>query len=151
MNRLCIDWSNIEKDCKELAKQINSCDVILSIGRGGLVPGVIISHFLNCGIVNFGLKSYKDKEAGNIEVTQSPGIKFNALFREKKVVVIDDLSDKGSTLQFIKKYLEDNNFNFYRFATLYIKKSTRFVPTYYVKEFDDNIWLDFPWESFKLD
>ena len=54
-------------------------------------------------------------------------------------------------LQFIKKYLEDNNFNFYRFATLYIKKSTRFVPTYYVKEFDDNIWLDFPWESFKLD
>lgn len=151
MDQVKLDWMTIERDCKELAKQINYCDVILALGRGGLVPGVIMSHFLDCKVFNFGLKSYKAKKAGDIVITQPPGINFNRTYREKKVVVVDDLSDKGSTLQYVKEYLDNNDFYFYRTATLYIKKSTKVLPTYFIKEFDDNIWLDFPWESVKLD
>lgn len=151
MNRISLDWKTIESDCRELAQQIEYCDVLLALGRGGLVPGVLLSHLLDCKIINFGLKSYNDKEAGNIIVTQPPGIAFSSKYREKKVVVLDDLSDKGSTLQYVKKFLDDHEFSFYRFATLYIKNSTKFIPTYFVKKFDDQIWLDFPWESCKLD
>lgn len=151
MNRVSLDWKTIEKDCKDLAHQINFCDVILAVGRGGFVPSVLLSHHLDCTVVNFGLKSYKDKQAGDIVVTQPPGLLFNSNYREKKVVVVDDLSDKGQTLQYIKEYLDGHDFHLYRFATLYIKNSTKFVPTYFVKEFDENIWLDFPWETVKLD
>jgi len=146
-----IDWKKILFDCKRLAEYIEYCDVILALGRGGLVPSTIISHHLDCKVFNFGLKSYIDKKSGDIEIIQAPGIKFNSTYREKKVLVVDDLSDKGNTLQFVKDYLDQHDFNFYRFATLYIKKSTKFTPTYYIDEFDDNIWLDFPWETVKLD
>jgi len=151
MNRVSLDWKTIESDCRDLAHQIGYCDVILALGRGGLVPGVLLSHFLDCKVFNFGLKSYKDKKAGDIVVTQPPGINFNSVYREKKVVVVDDLSDKGTTLNYVKEYLDTHDFHFYRFATLYIKSSTRYIPTYFTKEFDDNIWLDFPWESSKLE
>lgn len=151
MKRVSLDWKTIEIDCRDLAHQIEYCDVILALGRGGLVPGVMLSHFLDCKVFNFGLKSYKNNQAGEIIITQPPGILFNKNYREKKVVVVDDLSDKGSTLQYVKEYLNTHEFNLYRFATLYIKNSTKFLPTYFTKEFDDNIWLDFPWESDRLE
>ena len=151
MHRLALGWSEIEQDCAILASEIEYCDAILSLGRGGLVPGVILSNLLDCKVFNFGLKSYKEKLAGDIVVTQPPGIKFNSDYRNKKILVVDDLSDKGSTLLYVKEYLDTHEFKYYRFATLYIKKSTKFTPTYYVREFDDTIWLDFPWEIAKLE
>jgi len=151
MRRVSLSWADIEQDCALLADQIKFCDVILALGRGGLVPSVMLSHFLDCKVVNFGLKSYLNEQAGNIAVTQPPGIHFNSKFRDKKVLVVDDLSDKGTTLAYVREYLVTHEFDFYRFATLYIKSSTKFTPTYYVKEFDDNIWLDFPWEISKIE
>lgn len=151
MRNVALSWAEIEQDCAILASEIKYCDVILSLGRGGLVPGVMLSHLLDCKVFNFGLKSYKDKKSGDVVVTQPPGLKFNADYRSKKVLVVDDLSDKGTTLQYVKDYLDTHEFDLYRFAALYIKKSTKFTPTYFVKEFDDNIWLDFPWEITKLE
>jgi len=46
-----------------------------------------------------------------------------------------------------KEFLKLHNFTNVKFATLYTKKSTKFIPDYYLKEFDDDIWLDFPWEN----
>ena len=151
MKRQSLSWSNVEQDCILLADQIDYCDVILALGRGGLVPSVILSHLLDCKVVNFGLKSYIKNKASEVIVTQPPGLQFNSTYRSKKVVVVDDLSDRGNTLLYVKDYLDTHEFDYYRFATLYIKTSTKFTPTYYVKEFDDNIWLDFPWETTKLD
>jgi len=145
-----LTWEQIELDCKALANRIGPCDVIVAIGRGGLAPGVIISHVLNVPIFNFGIKSYKNKTADTPLVTQIPGLRFNFDYRNKRVIIFDDLSDKGSTLFFVKEYFELNEFINFKFATLYIKTSTKFVPNFYVKEFDDNIWLDFPWEADKL-
>jgi len=147
-----VDWSELINDCKDLAKKIGSCDSIVALGRGGLVPGVILSHMLDTNLVNFGVKSYnKDNTAGEVRAHQTPGLVFNSDYREKRVVIFDDLSDKGKTLEYVKDYFDQCGFTNYKFATLYIKKFTKFTPNYFVKEFDDNIWLDFPWESSKLD
>lgn len=142
-----VSWSMIDRDCKFLADMIQTCDVIIAIGRGGLVPGTITSYHLDCDLYNFCLKSYKDGTAGSIVKKQIPDLIFNENYREKKVVVIDDLSDRGNTLHTVKKHLDMYAFKDYKFATLYTKSSTTFKPDYYIKNFDDNIWLDFPWES----
>lgn len=142
-----VSWSMIDRDCKFLADMIGSCDAIIAIGRGGLVPGTIISYHLDCDLYNFCLQSYKDGTAGSIVKKQVPDLIFNENYREKKVVVIDDLSDRGNTLHTVKKHLDMYAFKGYKFATLYTKSSTTFKPDYYIKNFDDNIWLDFPWES----
>jgi hypoxanthine phosphoribosyltransferase len=147
-----ITWLTLEEHCFELAKIIGPCDVIVAIGRGGLVPGVLLSNHLDCPIYNFGIKSYKkDNTQGDITVTQIPGIRFNSDFRDKRVIIFDDLSDKGETLREAKNYFEDGQFTNFKFATLYIKSSTKFIPNFYVKSFDENLWLDFPWEACKLD
>jgi hypoxanthine phosphoribosyltransferase len=142
-----VGWSMIDRDCKFLADMIGSCDAIIAIGRGGLIPGTIISYYLDCSLYNFCLQSYKDGTAGSIVKKQVPDLIFNETYREKKVVVIDDLSDRGNTLHTVKKHLDMYAFKDYKFATLYTKSSTTFKPDYYIKNFDDNIWLDFPWES----
>jgi hypoxanthine phosphoribosyltransferase len=142
-----VGWSMIDRDCKFLADMIGSCDTIIAIGRGGLIPGTIISYYLDCSLYNFCLQSYKDGTAGSIVKKQVPDLIFNETYREKKVVVIDDLSDRGNTLHTVKKHLDMYAFKDYKFATLYTKSSTTFKPDYYIKNFDDNIWLDFPWES----
>ena len=43
-----ISWNTIEQDCAYLAEMIQACDAIVAIGRGGLIPGTIISYQLNC-------------------------------------------------------------------------------------------------------
>jgi hypoxanthine phosphoribosyltransferase len=149
--RISLAWDQIHKDCKDLANLIGPCDAIVAIGRGGLVPGAIISYIFDVPVANFAIKSYHDFTAGELEFGQIPGFKFNSEFREKRVVIIDDLSDKGKTLLAVKDYFESCEFTNFKFATLYIKKSTQFIPNFYIREFDDNIWLDFPWESVKLD
>lgn len=146
-----LNWKQVEEDCNALADIIGPCDVMVAIGRGGLVPGVMMSHILDCPVYNFGIKTYKeDNTYGKSQVTQIPGIKFNSEFRDKRVIVFDDLSDRGTTLIEAKNYFEQNVFKNYKFATLYIKKSTKFMPNFYLKEFADDLWLDFPWETVKL-
>jgi len=147
MSKVYIGWNTIDEHCKYLADMIRTCDVIIAIGRGGLVPGTIISYYLDCDLYNFCLQSYKDGTAGSLIKKQVPDLIFNENYREKKVVVIDDLSDRGNTLHAVKKHLDMYAFKDYKFATLYTKSSTTFKPNYYIKNFDDNIWLDFPWES----
>lgn len=149
--RINLTWDQIDRDSKELANLIGPCDAIAAIGRGGLVPSTIISYILDVPVANFAIKSYNEFTAGELEFGQIPGFKFNSEFREKRVVVIDDLSDKGNTLIAAKYYFESCGFTNFKFATLYIKKSTQFIPNFYTKEFDDNLWLDFPWESVRLD
>jgi len=149
--RVNLSWKHIQDDCKVLANLIGPCDAIVAIGRGGLVPSTIISHAHDVSVVNFAIKSYEEFAAGQLQIGQIPGLKFNSEFRDKRVVVIDDLSDKGKTLVAARDYFESCAFTNFKFATLYIKKSTQFIPNFYVKQFDDHIWLDFPWESVKLD
>lgn len=149
--RVSLTWDQVNEDINELAVQIGDCDSIVAIGRGGLVPGVVLSYILDCHLVNFGIKSYgSDNLQGETIITQIPGIKFNHDYRDKRVIIFDDLSDKGTTLHEAKDYFEQSGFTNYKFATLYIKNSTGFVPNFYLKKFDDNIWLDFPWETVKL-
>jgi hypoxanthine phosphoribosyltransferase len=148
LEKVRIPWAQIEEDCDRLSKRIEPCDCIVALGRGGLVPGVILSYKINCYVFNLGIQRYKtDNTPGDLQIIQSLGDDFIKKYRNKKVVVFDDLSDRGNTLMKAKEVLSLNNFNNVKFATLYTKKSTKFVPDNYIKEFNDNIWLDFPWES----
>ena len=145
MDKHKISWTELEEDCRVLAEKIKGSDCIVALGRGGLVPGTILSYKINSYVFNFGIQRYKsDNTPGDLWIIQTLGEDFIKKYRNKKVIVFDDLSDKGNTLIQAKEFFKIHNFTNVDFATLYIKVSTSFMPTYFVKSFDDKIWLDFP-------
>lgn len=152
-SKVALSWEQIQKDCLELSRKIKVCDVLVSVGRGGLVPSTILSHLLNSvPIYNFGVKSYNsENKQEELIFDQTLGIKFISKYRNSRIIIVDDLSDKGTTLNAVREFFDLQQFNYYKTATLYIKENTSYVPNYYIKAFDNKIWLDFPWETCKLD
>jgi hypoxanthine phosphoribosyltransferase len=144
-----LTWPQIEKDVSELASLFpDTFDVIIGVGRGGLIPAVLLSHRLNIrSIFNFSVQTYNENnESLEEDVNQELDHHFIAKYSNKKILVVDDLSDKGKTLHYINKYLNDHKLAA-TFATLYIKEGTTFIPNFYIKSFNDHQWLIFPWEK----
>lgn len=140
-----LSWNDIINSVLELADKVKSADTIVTIGRGGNIPGTMLGYKLGTKhIVNFGVQSYNDeKTATDITIQQKPD--FSQLSK-KKVIVVDDLADKGTTLQFVKQYLEKNNIES-EFCTLYVKEGTNFIPNYYTRTFKPSEWIEFPWDD----
>jgi xanthine phosphoribosyltransferase len=143
-----LTWSNIEEDINLLTRYltIDDFDAIVGIGRGGLIPAVLLSNSLSIKpVVNFSIQSYiGKKQTSKITLGQVPDKEF--FIKNKNILVVDDLSDRGSTLHYVQKYF--NKIKVYpTFLTLYIKESTKFVPDLYARSYKDNEWLIFPWEK----
>jgi hypoxanthine phosphoribosyltransferase len=117
------------------------------IARGGLVPGTLYSYKLNIEFIYpIYIKSYEGTEQSDIGFTIKPDA---ALLRNKKILVVDDLSDTGNTFEFLRKFFIDNDIHDFKTHSLYIKTSTKYIPDLFYREFRRNNWLVFPWESDK--
>jgi hypoxanthine phosphoribosyltransferase len=144
-----ISWKQIHDDIDVLASNIKNVDAIIGVGRGGLIPATLLSYKLNVKVINnFQTQSYDDRNIPEaFKLWQTPEDHFvNTFSGSKTILVVDDLSDKGKTLDFIKRYFTHKNVNL-RFVTLYIKKGTSFIPNLYVREYSPEEWLVFPWEN----
>jgi xanthine phosphoribosyltransferase len=147
-------WDNIHQGIDKLVEVLRGDayvpDVVITIGRGGLIPGALLTYRFNVKTVhNFSVQTYNDNDVKThaIICTQEPGRSLEIKHRDSKVLVVDDISDSGHTLEYIKNELSTNyGLNNIKFATLYTKKSTSFTPDYFVTEFPDESWVVFPWE-----
>lgn len=124
-HKIKIDYQKFEKDIKLLGHKIKQQIVedhieykkIFPIPRGGLIIAVYLSHFLNI----------------EIETDLSKIHPIN----KKYILIVDDLVDTGKTLE---QYSE------YDLAVLYHKPRSIIVPKYFVETFNNNKWLQFPYE-----
>ena len=73
-------------------------DLIISINRGGCIPGVYLSHRMKKPheVVDIRLRDHQTKP--NLSVLEK------AYAFQKKILIIDDINDTGQTF----KYIEDN-------------------------------------------
>lgn len=114
-------WEQLEKDVRVLSKKIGSYDFIIGIPRGGLTLAVMLSYSKNIPLL-----------------TSIRGIK------NKRVLLVDEISDTGNTLKRVKKELNSQN-NIVETLTIHIQKETALVPDYYIAV--TNEWIDYPWEG----
>ena len=150
-----LSWYTIFDSVDKLVELIKEDDYIpdavVIVGRGGFIPGALLTYKLDVKTVhNFSIQTYneKDVKTGSIISIQEPGHSLELKHKDSKVLVVDDISDTGHTLEYIKNELSTNyGLNNIRFATLFTKKSTTYIPDYYVTEFPDESWLVFPWEN----
>lgn len=179
MKKVYYDWKQVEGACLDIARQMLADnwrpDYIVGITRGGLVPANLLSqytgvkmHTLNVSLRDNGSDLGPESNLWMAEdafgYSAGTTIPFDTRLA-KKILIVDDINDQGSTLNWIKEdwkqscmpncnqwnYVWGNNV---RTAVLTHNLSSQFKdPDYYVWEVnkeEDDCWLVYPWEEFWL-
>ena len=140
-----IPHKNIKEYIKILDININKSnwipDLILSINRGGCIPGVYLSH-------KMGVKH--EVFSFNINIRNGEVDLYKKLISQySSILIIDDINDTGKTLSKMSDLFKEN-ISKLKFAVLINNKSSSFKVDYYSDEIDKNIddsWIVFPWEN----
>jgi len=132
---------------KQIVEQINisgfNPEVIVSINRGGCIPGVYLSHFLNKPHKMIDIKSLKSDLENDFSFLS------NSIKKNKLILIIDDINDTGKTFDFVKKIFSNSNCEI-RFAALINNVTSKTKIDYHgqlVDKSDNPVWYVFPWEN----
>jgi hypoxanthine phosphoribosyltransferase len=80
-----------------------SPDIVIAIERGGLVLGAIIATKLDVEFLTIHASFYDDSKPAK-KIHDQPKISGNIFptLREKKVLIVDDVSNSGKTMEAVK-------------------------------------------------
>jgi len=140
-------WNEIQdvakKTCNAIKESDFHPDVIIAIARGGLVPGRLFCDFLhikNCYSIkvdHWGLTATKDGEA---KLTHT----LNLDLEGKRVLVVDDITDTGQSMDLAKKHISGLNPGEIKTSTLFHLTGSKYTPDFFGKE-REWAWIVFPW------
>jgi len=130
-----VTWNDIDELLDIVHEKIESpIDKIVGISRGGLIPGVMLSHRLGAG---FEPLEWQTRD-GHFKDT----IKANNFNKNLNgTLFVDDICDSGKTITQIKEIIPDS-----RWAVLHQKADLEldFVGQ---RLYNENRWLIYPWEK----
>lgn len=150
--QIYVSWEEFDKLSTKLAEKIKSDNIefngIVSIARGGLVVGRVLSDKLDLPLFTVHTKRY---EIGNNHTTKSvaSGVITGNRELSGNVLVVDDLTNTGMTLEkVISKLKRMEEVKLIKSATIFNKSKSKFKPNYFVKNTDK--WIVFPYETTEL-
>ena len=146
MKKLWYDWKEMRRDVNSLCREIMldkfDPDVIVGLRRGGLTPGVMMSHWMKKPFkpIKSALRDYPEWEDYLPRKT------------DKRVLIVDYVCDSGETFHKIRNHINDRKKNGVdvRFAVLWWNNECNFEPHYYAQEIANdstNTWIYFCWEA----
>ncbi|CAA7616368.1 xanthine phosphoribosyltransferase [Magnetospirillum sp. UT-4] len=137
---LPLTWDDIHRDARALAARLRPLGPfsgLVAVARGGLVPAAILAGELDIRLVDtVCVASYRGRAQGDLEVLK--GVTGDGA----GWLVVDDLVDSGDTIRLVRAMLPRA-----RIATLYAKPAGRALVDCFVAEFDQDVWVVFPWET----
>lgn len=143
-----LSWEQTAELSKKLATTIKESefepDYLVGITVGGLIPLGLLAEELDIrNILTVSASSYEGKEQRELEVKYLPNIDLAG----KRILLIDEVSETGQTLQHIASLLKEKyQPSELRTATLVVNvKESKFYPDFYSLEAHD--WIIFPWEK----
>ena len=150
-NKLWYSWEEMRRDvntlCREILLDGFNPEVIVGLSRGGLTPGVMMSHWMQ--------KPFKPVKASLRDFPEWED--YLPKKTDERVLIVDDICDSGETFDRIKSYIKGPRINQpmelpveVRFATLWWNNECNVEPHYYVNEIakdSTGTWIHFPWES----
>ena len=146
MNKEYYSIDNLNTDILSIISQVRSAnlkiDIILSVNRGGCVPGVYLSHGLKLPhkVIDLQLRDGKN-------IPNSNSVK-NLKINSKKILIIDDINDTGSTFIHLNRIINEKNTKKY-FACLINNIGSKFQVEFYgrsINKVEKPSWYVFPWE-----
>ena len=137
---------NLNEDILSLISQVRSAhlkiDVILRVNRGECIPGGYLSHGLKLPhkVIDLQLRD-------GTNIPDSNSVK-NLKINSKKILIIDDINDTGSTFIHLNRIINANNTKKY-FACLINNIGSKFQVEFYgrsINKVEKPSWYVFPWE-----
>ena len=126
--------------CRTISLDKFDPQVIVGISRGGLTPGVMMSHWMQRPFkpIKTSLRDFPEWEDYLPKKT------------DERILIVDDICDSGETFQKISDFIKERGVSVeVRFASLWWNNEVDFEPHYYVQECakdTEGIWIHFPWE-----
>ncbi len=116
---------------------------IIAVTRGGLIPAGLLAYKLKINVTDtIGLSSYTGIE------NQGELYKLKDFDKElikndgKGWLLVDDLSDTGKTLNYIKQKLPKAHI-----ATIYTKPEGAYIVDTHAHDVPQDVWVLFPWDE----
>lgn len=148
---LHLRWEDIQSLAEKVAERVKESnfrpDVIVAVSRGGFDPARILCDQLSVQrLASVQIEYYTSVN----QTKREPEVIFplNADVSGLKVLVVDDVSDTGTSLKTAMEHVTEQSVSDVRVATLHIKPWTSFKPNYFAEEVD--AWIVYPWEPIEM-
>jgi len=145
-----VKWEEVAEWSTNLAEKVKESgynpDIIIAIARGGLVPARIVADVL--GVLDMlSIKIEHWVETASHTPQAKVKYPFTLNLEGKKVLVVDDITDTGDSVDLAKKYIKENfNPSEIKSATMQIiRQSAKIEPDYYALVIEDWTWFMYPW------
>jgi uncharacterized protein len=134
-DKMIVDWMDVDALCLDISHDAKSMgiDKIVGISRGGLIPGVIISHMLN---VPFEPISWEPSCDHDEEVQAVCANNFST------TLFVDDICDSGITMTDVARLAPDA-----KRAVILNKRRDMNIDISGQDLYNIDEWVVFPWES----
>ena len=139
----CSDIKHITQSIKESGYEI---DLIVALTRGGLIPGVALSHALDKPMMTMQWNSKGDNKFES---------SLKAIIKKKKqnILIVDDICDRGTTLtslfDYVRNYICEPDMSKIKVAALvnYFKAPICNYTGLYDFAHINQPWVEFFWET----
>ncbi len=117
---------------------------LVGISRGGLWVVRILSDFFCIKDIHI-IRTIYYRDIKTTEKSPQLIQDVDKKFLEgKNILIVDDVSDTGGTLVFVKNLMKKKGIKNFKIATLHYKPWSKFKPDFYLEECDK--WIIYPWE-----
>ena len=142
-DKIHMSWGEYTDALDEIAAHFidTRFDAIVGLTRGGLVPGVRLSHLLNTPMLPFDPHSLRPDgiERCHIRLPISPVV-------SKRLLIVDDIADTGITFTKCVHFFKERGFKITT-ASVYINENkTKFIPDC-TTHGNGGQWVVFPYED----
>jgi len=144
-----LTWDDVDFIANMVAESISKknikFDTIVALGRGGLIPGAILSYKLDIkNLQNLGINTrHQMDQHSETLVYQRPTITGN-------VLVVDDINDSGRTFEAVNSLIKSEypDIGELLYCSLTTRYNTNFNEnTISGKIINTSDWLVFPWDK----
>jgi uncharacterized protein len=134
-DKLHIDWMDVDALCLDMANDARQLGItkVVGITRGGLIPGVIMSHLLN---VPFEAVTWQTRDGLIQDVEAIVDNNFST------TLFVDDICDSGITMEDVARLAPDA-----KRAVMLNKRRDMGIDIVGTELYNVEEWVVHPWES----